>query len=400
MSKTVLALAVSAAIAAGGAGAAGDMDAVLGKALFERDWIPAPASTDSADGLGPLFGARSCAGCHAGDARAARFTEAREGKIAARGLVVRFGDSDGQPDPVYGHLLQNQAVEGMLPEGSAVVTSSADATSGYELALHLNRGALGPETRRSIRLAPPLAGRAPLGRIDREAVLALADPGDRDGDGVSGRPRLVGEDGQLGRYGWKAANASLGEQVADAFALELGLSSQSRPLPHGDCTALEPDCLAAPGGESDQHQGHEISGEMIALVASFVASLDAPPKPAASALGARLFADAGCAACHVPSLPGTDGEAVVAYTDLLLHNMGSALDDGVGEMGVASSEWRTAPLLAVKGGEGRRYLHDGRAKSVAAAISAHDGEAEAARRKFEGLSESEQAALLAFVASL
>jgi CxxC motif-containing protein (DUF1111 family) len=102
----------------------------------------------------------------------------------------------------------------------------------------------------------------------------------------------------------------------------------------------------------------------------------------------------------VPSLPGTDGEAVVAYTDLLLHDMGPALDDGVGEVGVASSEWRTAPLLAVGVGEGRRYLHDGRAKNVAMAIGAHGGEAEAARRKFEGLSESERAALLAFAESL
>jgi len=400
MSKIALVLAVSAAVAAGGAGAAGDMDALLGKALFERDWIPAPVSTDSADGLGPLFGARSCAGCHAGEARTARFTEARKGKIAARGLVVRFGDSDGRPDPVYGRLLQNQAVEGMLPEGRAVVRSSGDGASGYELALHLNRGALDPATRRSMRLAPPLAGRALLERIDRDAVLALADPGDRDGDGVSGRARRVGEDGRLGRYGWKAANASLGEQVADAFALELGLSSPSRPLPHGDCTPLEPDCLAAPGGESERHQGNEISGEMIALVASFVASLDAPARQAGGDAGKNLFADVGCAACHVPNLPGADGEDVAAYTDLLLHDMGPALDDGVGEVGVASSEWRTAPLLAISGGDGRRYLHDGRAKNVDAAIRAHAGEAEAARRKFERLSESEKAALLAFVENL
>ena len=98
----------------------------------------------------------------------------------------------------------------MLPEGRAVVTSSGDGASGYELALHLNRGALDPETRRSIRLAPPLAGRAALERIDREAVLALADPDDRDGDGISGRAAHGRRrTGMLGRYGWKAANAIL-----------------------------------------------------------------------------------------------------------------------------------------------------------------------------------------------
>ena len=127
MRTLALALAVSAAVAAGGAGAAGNMDAVLGKALFERDWIPAPASTDSADGLGPLFGAQELRRLPRGRSARRPLHRGARGKLAARGLVVRFGDSGGRPDPVYGHLLQNQAVEGMLPEGRAVVTSSATA---------------------------------------------------------------------------------------------------------------------------------------------------------------------------------------------------------------------------------------------------------------------------------
>jgi CxxC motif-containing protein (DUF1111 family) len=398
----ILATAIGASVlAAAGAGAAADsMDALLGKALFERDWIAAPASTDSADGLGPLFAARSCAGCHTGKARAARFTGAVEGKLAARGLVLRLGDAEGSGDPVYGHLLQTQAVDGVLPEGRIVVAATGE--DGYALSLNLARGDLDPATRQSARIAPPLSGRAALQRIEGKSVLALADPEDRDGDGVSGRARLVARHGdvRLGRYGWKAGNADLAEQVADAFAMDIGLSSVRRPSPHGDCTALEPDCLAAPAGASERHEGNEISEEMIALVAEFVASLDGPPKAAASAPGAGVFAATGCAACHVPSLPGTDGEDVVAYTDLLLHDMGTSLDDGMGEVGAASAEWRTAPLIAMGLGTGRRYLHDGRAATLDAAIRAHGGEGEAARARYEVLSEHERQALLAFVAAL
>jgi CxxC motif-containing protein (DUF1111 family) len=395
-------LVVSSACAATGAWATGELDAVLGKALFERAWVSAPASTDASDGLGPLFSAKSCAGCHAGPSLAARFTETGDGKIAGRGLVIRFGDSEGNPDPLYGHLLQNQAVQGLAPEGRAVLTSVGGGESGYDLSLALDRGPLDPATHRSTRVAPPLVGRAMLESIDAGAVLALADPEDRDGDGVSGRVRMFDRDGRekIGRYGWKAGIATVEEQVADAFAREIGLSSARRPLPHGDCTAREPDCLAAPTGESALLEGHELSEETIGVVTAFVASLDAPRRDEERLQAATKFAALGCAACHVPSLPDAQGRPMSVYSDLLLHDMGEKLDDGVGETGVASAEWRTAPLIAMSEGGGRRYLHDGRAATIDAAIRAHGGEAEAARARYESVSESERRALLDFIEKL
>jgi CxxC motif-containing protein (DUF1111 family) len=396
------AFAVSAVAAATGAFAAGELDAVLGKALFERDWVPAPASTDAADGLGPLFAARSCSGCHAGDMLAARFTDAPEGRVAGRGFVLRFGDSEGRPDPVYGNALQTQAVQGMTPEGRLVLLASADDARGYEVSLALERGGLDPQTRQSARLAPPIVGRAMLERIDPAAVLALADPDDKDGDGISGRARMV-EDAKgesLGRYGWKAATASLEAQIADAFAMDMGLSSALRQRPYGDCTERETDCLDAPTGESENLDGHELSGEMIEVVAAYLESLPMRPQPDEDSSGFALFASAGCGACHQQSLPDVDGNAVAAYTDLLLHDMGRGLDDGVGEPGVASAEWRTAPLIAMGPGDGRRYLHNGRAASIDAAIRAHGGEAEAARTRYIALSDEERDALVAFVEAL
>jgi CxxC motif-containing protein (DUF1111 family) len=399
--------AIGVSVAAATAGfAATDLDpqmaANLGKALFERDWVPALASTDSSNGLGPLFAAKGCSGCHAGPALAAKFTDAPDGKVAGRGLVLRFGDSEGHRDPLYGFLLQNQAVPGMKPEGRIVLASAAAADGPLGVTITLDRGPLAESTHQSIRIAPALAGRSLLDRVDPAAVLALADPDDRDHDGISGRPHMIDVDGAstLGRYGWKATNTTLEEQVADAFDTDLGLSSARRPLPHGDCTAGEKDCMSAPTGESSLTEGHELSEEMIGLVAAYVRSLPLPTRSGIRSEREDLFVSTGCAACHIPAMPGSDGEDVAAYTDLLLHDMGPGLDDGVGAPGVASAEWRTAPLIAMSGGTGRRYLHDGRAPTLDAAIRAHGGEADSALKHYLALSDAERQALVTFVGSL
>jgi CxxC motif-containing protein (DUF1111 family) len=213
---------------------------------------------------------------------------------------------------------------------------------------------------------------------------------------------MTGETGEpvLGRYGWKASLPALNAQVADAFAMDLGLSSLLRPAAHGDCTERESDCLAAPTGESARFAGHELSMEMIELVAAYLRTLPPPARPANDAQGGDLFHTTGCAACHMPDLPLADGSVAAAYTDLLLHDMGRGLDDGVGEPGVASAEWRTAPLIAMAAGSGRRYLHDGRAASIDAAIRAHGGEAAAARAAYVALDDNERRALIEFVESL
>jgi CxxC motif-containing protein (DUF1111 family) len=403
---TLAAFAASGALAMTGAvatraAATGDMDAILGKALFERDWIPGTASTRSADGLGPLFSARSCTGCHAGDTLGARFTEI-DGKVAGRGIVVRFADAEGRPDPRYGTLLQTQGTAGVQPEGRVVL--AATGGGALQAALHLERGPLDDGMRTSFRLAPPLVSRGAIEAIDAAAILALADPDDRDGDGISGRPRILA-DGTLGRYGWKAGSPTLDDQIADAFAREMGLSSAHRPLPYGDCTSLQQDCLGAPNGagaivaatNAGAAAGHELSDEMTGLVAAFVRSL--PQDPARAGEPPAAFAAAGCAACHVPALPTLTGGSAAIFSDLLLHDLGASLDDGAGEPGSGSAEWRTAPLVALHG-KGRRYLHDGRAGTLDAAIRAHGGEAAAAQAAYLSLPDAERDALLAYLETL
>jgi CxxC motif-containing protein (DUF1111 family) len=127
--------------------------------------------------------------------------------------------------------------------------------------------------------------------------------------------------------------------------------------------------------------------------------------------GARLFDRIGCAACHRPTLttgshprfPSLSGQTVYAYTDLLLHDMGAALADGVREKDASGREWRTPPLWGlglVARKAGARFLHDGRAGSLAEAITWHGGEAQGARDRYTALSAADQAALLQFLGGI
>jgi len=107
---------------------------------------------------------------------------------------------------------------------------------------------------------------------------------------------------------------------------------------------------------------------------------------------------AGCGVCHVPALPGRDGQRVPLYSDLLLHDMGPALDDGVEQGSACGAEWRTTPLWGL--GARHRFLHDGRATSVTAAILAHDGEGAVAAAAFRRLEPDQRDMLVTFVGGL
>lgn len=376
-----LAVCAAAAIAR-----AKSLDAIAGKALFERNWITAPSSTDASDGLGPLFNARSCKTCHAsgGGARVVSNGDTNKNLV---GAVVRFGTADGRVDPYYGLQLQTNAVPGLQPEGTAQFLPKLD--------IKLAGPPLSPSIKASARLAPPLFGRAAFDLVTDEEILKRADPEDRDNDGISGRANRIGDG--IGRYGWKAQYATLEDQIAHAFALDIGLSSPRAPYPHGDCTAAQTDCRAAATGESPLFENREISSAMLALVAAYLESLS-PPVTKPDDEGADLFKQTGCAACHVPELATRDGTKVPAFTDLLLHDMGTRLDDGVGEPGVRSSEWRTAPLVGIAARRnGGRYLHDGSAATIAEAIAAHFGEGDNARTRFNALDDSDRQKLIDYV---
>lgn len=95
----------------------------------------------------------------------------------------------------------------------------------------------------------------------------------------------------------------------------------------------------------------------VTAVNDVVAYIDNLPAPIPAAGDAIVFERIGCGSCHVSNLGG-----VQLYSDLLLHDLGNALDDGVIQAGAAGHDWRTTPLWGLS--HRQRFLHDGRARSV------------------------------------
>jgi CxxC motif-containing protein (DUF1111 family) len=214
----------------------------------------------------------------------------------------------------------------------------------------------------SVRNAPALFG---AGRIDAIPAAAIRAGGAAEPAAVRGHPGS-------GRFGWKADVPSLHAFVVRALHDELGVTTG----PSGRC--------AGPASELDP-------GAVRALTA-YIAGLDAPAPPQAARPGATVFARTGCGACHTPQLAG-----VPLYSDLTVHDMGRALDDRMRQGAASGREWRTAPLWGV--GDRSRFLHDGRATTIEAAIRLHGGQAAPAARRFRRLSPRDRARLLAFLTS-
>lgn len=421
------------------------LDFEIGNALFDRIWASAPASTQASDGLGPLFNAKSCQQCHIRDGRghtpSANYPDDNAVSMVLRLSIPPTTEAEEEdiasgrrpiiPEPTYGAQLQDRALPGHAIEGRMHLTYeevSFHFPDGEVASLRrrtyaieaLGYGPLHPQTRLSPRVAPPMIGLGLLEAIAEADIRALADPDDRDGDGISGRVNEVWslefDRPMLGRFGWKAVEPTLVQQSAHAFSGDIGLSSWIARAPWGDCTAAQPVCLEAPHGDSPQYGNLEIADKMMGPLVLYVRNLAVPARrdvEAETALqGRELFADLGCASCHTPSF--TTGSSprsahlahqkIWPYTDLLLHDMGEGLADGRDEGHANGREWRTAPLWGIGLTETVNghtfFLHDGRARNLTEAILWHGGEAQRSRDGFVALTKSEREALLAFLNSL
>ena len=352
-----------------------------GDAEFERRFAPNT-------GLGPIFNDASCATCHSGD-----------GRGVLRNALVRIGTpADDFLGDVGGPQIQDRAIPGADPE-------QLPAGVPY-----------------SVRLPPPVFGVGLIEAIPEAAILANADPNDADGDGISGRPNYVAaaafvphtEPGArpglvLGRFGRKAQNAILLQQVVEAYLQDIGVTSPFLPLENRNPLS------GVPVEAVDRVADPEVAESTVQAVTHYIRAL-APPDPGAEtatrAEGRALFLGvAQCARCHIPSLQtgasplaALSHRAVDLYSDLLLHDMGDALADNRPDGQASGREWRTTPLWGLR--LMRRFLdgdallmHDGRARTVEEAILAHGGEALAARNAFAALTPAQRAALLDFVES-
>ena len=402
------------------------LDFLSGRALFKKIWVGAPSSTKASDGLGPLYNARSCLACHPGNGRG-HLPEAGQVGGGHRGAALLLKLSGA---PAYGAQLQTNSLSGVAAEARVEITYEEERVTlagGEEAVLHRPvytvadhaYGAWPEGAAFSPRLAPPLAGLGLIEAIAAADILAAADPEDADGDGISGRARRVmspvyGVE-MLGRFGRKAAMATVRTQSADAFSHDIGISSPIYPAPWGDCSAAQEACRALPHGDDDPRV-FEIDDRGLDLVTFYVANLGVPMRVDAAKpevlRGKEVFHEVGCADCHRPAYvtqrlrddPTRSFQLIWPYSDFLLHDMGEGLADQRDEGDVAGREWKTPPLWGightreVAGQE--RYLHDGRARSLVEAILWHGGEARMARDRVAALDPEARAALIRFLKSL
>ncbi len=345
---------------------------------FERGRIEFGRVYTPETGLGPLFNADSCAGCH-------RDPVPGGGGDFIEVHVARFDAASGFCDPLIdqgGPVIQQRATPALAAalgiEGETVPASGA-AQGG--------------------RSTPDVLGFGLLDAVPDATILALSDPEDADGDGISGRPNRF-FDGRIGRFGRKALVPTLREFNVGAFPIHQGVTNsvvdaeesiQGSPIPEGVDPLPEP----------------EVSFQALGWTDAFVRLSAAPQERRLDRVamhGQELFSRIGCAACHTPVLrtggnrvKALSHKPVRAYTDLLLHDMGPELADIC--LGQATpAEFRTEPLMGLA--LSRRFLHDGRAKSPEEAVRMHGGEAASSRDRFAALSREDREALLAFLGSL
>ena len=362
----------------------------FGDALFGLSAAQLQAFTDGRDdfeavetvegGLGPIFNNTSCAACHSAGATGG----------ASAQTVTRFG------------RLVNGVFDAMEDQGGSLLQSRAIAPGALE---HVPAEA----TIVAQRITTPLFGAGLIEAIADDDILNNARR--RQPDGVHGRAALVTDvatgSARVGRFGWKAQQATLLAFAGDAYLNEMGVTNRFFPTenaPNGNQALLRKydrvpeleDAVNPATGRSD-----------IDVAADFMRYL-APPPPLRSTTstlaGARVFEQIGCTACHLPAMqtganpvPALAFQVVRLYSDLLLHDMGS-LGDGIAQAAAGRFEMRTPPLWGLRARG--PFLHDGRAKTVAEAIRGHDGEAGAARDRFKALPPPAAQQLLDFLGSI
>jgi len=336
----------------------------------------------SSKGLGPIFSTNSCVSCHAGDGKGTPFT-----------TLTRYGQFDSTGNQFLhlgGPQLQNRALPGYQPENI-------------------------PNGATFSKFTPPaVTGLGFLQYVTDADIIAMADPNDIDGDGISGvphwvtlkdfvapAPNAITQNGKyVHRFGKKAAAYDLLDQTVNAYNQDMGITSTFDLIDTYSALSIDP----------------EVSDNTIRDVVAYLQTLKAPIQRDQDDLqvidGKSLFNQINCASCHKPTL--TTGYAPIEvlsyrefspYTDLLLHDMGSGLDDGYTEGNALTSEWRTPPLWGLglsPSAQGGQYflMHDGRATSIEEAILMHDGEATNSRTGYQNLSQQEKDALIKFLESL
>ncbi len=393
----------------------------IGDGIFNRNWIPAPATPVGTDGLGPTFNATSCSGCHIDNGRGEPPTNAGDPFL---GLLLRVSVPGTGPhggpvgDPTYGDQIQPNGIFGVPGEGTPGVTyveaagAYADGTT-YSLRKPTYTftpgtfGPLGDGAMMGPRLAPQTIGLGLLQAVDEATILGFAQAN-------GGKANYVWSDRSqttmLGRFGWKANQPTIEQQALAAARNDIGITNTLYTT--NNCPAPQTKCASAPpSSSSPELQALYENGLIIHAMSVAVPARRNLDDPTALH-GETLFGQAGCSECHITKMttgtlanwPELSNQTIRPFTDLLLHDMGPDLADGRPDYLASGSEWRTPPLWGlglVQPIEGALFLmHDGRARSFEEAILWHGGAGSQSHDAFVAMSKSDRDALVAFLSSL
>ena len=450
---------------------------VEGDAAFEQSFVPTGEPTrEDFWGLGPAFNHSSCEACHAKDGRGSPPVASNSFTAFTpnESLLVRISLATGSgpaciatlvnnwcaatPVPDFGRqLLQRGLLQTRLDTpfvGQAQVytrydTHSVDLADGTKVTLRkpnfefrnpydsLNEAPsaapisrlLQADVRTSPRMGMPVFGLGLIEAINESDILALADPDDKNADGISGRPNYAYDAKKqqagnpypvsLGRFGWKANSPNVPDQVAGAMQGDMGITSALLPDESIAGTRLHQQYLSRfPLDNGKRADGSpEARQDFFDSLVFYVRSLHVPARrqvqDTAVRRGGSVFADVGCSGCHQPSFttgPHPEGisqlsnQKIYPFSDFLLHDMGEGLADNRDDFQANGLEWRTRPLwglgLTFTVNPLAGLLHDGRAKTIEQAILWHGGEAQNAQSKYRQLPTTDRQALLAFLNSL
>lgn len=334
------------------------------------------------DGLGPAFNGTSCAVCHSVPAIGGigTMTEVRAGHV----------DDEGNFTELHGGTLFHL----------------------FSIPDHRCQVQIPPEANVVARRLPiPVFGTGLIEAIPDEAITALEDPDDRDGDGISGRAARITDVAsgreRIGRFGWKAQQATLLAFSGDAYRNEMGITNDL--FPDELALGIDPATLAlcSPprrGVEDVRDRRTGLRGiDNFENFMRLLAPVQRGPEDDQVRSGERLFGLIGCASCHTPayvtgrsSNPAFDQRPVPLYSDLLLHDVGTG--DGIPQAGAHANEIRTPALWGLR--FRKPMLHDGSAATIDQAIRRHSGEASAAVERYNSVTTQDRSDLLAFLKSL
>lgn len=333
------------------------------------------------DGLGPTFNGTSCAFCHAAPAvgGTSTMTEIRAG----------YRDEEGRFHALNGGTLYHL----------------------FSIPDHFCQVQIPPEANVVARRAViPVFGAGLVEAIPDETILALEDPEDRNGDGISGRAARITDvasgQARIGRFGWKAQQATLLAFSADAYLNEMGITNDLFPVE--SALGIPPEamrlCNPRPRLEDVRDRRTGLRGiDNFTNFMRFLAPIARGPVDDRVRAGERLFEAIGCAACHVPVLvtgpsanPLFDRKPVPLYSDLLLHDVGTG--DGIEQAAATGEEVRTPALWGLR--YRKPLMRDGGAATIDEAIRRHAGEASAVIERYRALAGADRDRLLAFLNSL